>query len=156
MLDLGGNLFTNLTLSAGLTQLNQLVLTGNQLTNLTLPPDLTQLVELDLAGNPLTALVLSEPLAATTNLAATIASLRDQGVPVFTYPLTVQLISPLRTVEGTFEFTVIGPPGVYTILGSVDLEAWNELGVTTNTVGSVRFVDATSLLFQQKFYEARQ
>jgi len=149
-LNLGGNQFTSLTLPAGLINLSQLVLTGNQVTNLTLPPDITQLVELDVAANPLMTLVLSEPLAAT-RLAETVASLRNQGVSVFTYPLVAQLVRPLMLV-GSFKFGITGPPGVYTVLGSTNLTGWSAVGVATNPLGSVNFHDVTTNASPQKFY----
>src|SRR4029077_13157667 len=125
-LDVLANQLASLTLPAGLTNLVDLFLSGNQLTNLTLPPDMTQLNSLVLDGNPLATLVLSDPLAAG-NLAVTVATLRNQGVSVFTYPLAVQLVRPLALV-GAFKFGVTGPPGVYTILGSAALAAWNLVG----------------------------
>jgi formylglycine-generating enzyme required for sulfatase activity len=73
---------------------------------------------------------------------------------VFTYPLAVQLVRPLALV-GAFKFGVTGPPGVYTILGSADLAAWNVLGAATNPLGSVNFVDVTAHSSPQKFYRAR-
>lgn len=127
---------------------------GNQLTSLELPPDMTQLVELDLAANPLTTLVLSEPLAATTNLVATVVSLRNQGVSVFTYPLTVQLIR-LQQLIGAFQFAISGPPGVYTVFGATNLTTWSELSVRSNPLGKVVFTDVTSHLSPQKFYRAQ-
>jgi len=118
-----------------------------------LPPDMQQLTGLVVDGNPLTTLVLSEPLAAT-NLAALVASLRNQEISVFTYPLAVQLISPRLNESGKIEFTLIGPPGAYTVFASVDLTTWNESGATTNTLGSVIFTDQTAGLSPQKFYRA--
>src|SRR5262249_7662784 len=114
----GGNQLTSLSLPTGLTSLSGLFVTGNQLTNLTLPPDMTQLTELGFLGNPLATLVLSDSLAAT-NLVDTVAALRSQGVSVFTYPLSVQLIR-LRQSLGAFQFAITGPPGVYAIVGSPD------------------------------------
>ena len=154
---LGGNQLTGINLPAGLTNLTGLFLPGNQLTNLTLPPDMTRLVALSFLSNPLTTLVLSEPLAGSTNLVVnfeTIATLRDQGVSVFTYPLAVQLIR-IRQPIGAFQFAIIGPPGVYAILGSPDLAVWSEVGFTTNTLGAIVFTDVTAHLSPQKFYRAR-
>ncbi len=153
-LDLGNNQFTNLTLPAGLTNLHSLGLQTNHLTNLTLPPDLEALSELFVDGNPLGTLVLSEPLAAK-NLAGTVASLRNQGVSVFTYPLALSLVLPRRTAAGAFEFTLTGPPGIYTVLGSADLVAWSNLGTATNNLGSIVFTDAEAHLSQQEFYRLR-
>jgi len=99
-------------------------------------------------------LVLSEPLAAT-NLAGTVATLRSQGVSVFTYPLAVRMDTPHLTASEAFEFTLNGPPGIYTIFGSADLTAWNELGRTTNILGRVVFTDSTANLSARKFYRAR-
>jgi PKD repeat protein len=80
-ISLSGDRLTNLALPPGLTNLSVLDLTGNQLTNLTLPLDMTNLATLVLDGNPLRTLTLSQQLAAT-NLAALVASLRNQGVSV--------------------------------------------------------------------------
>jgi hypothetical protein len=98
---------------------------------------------------------LSEPLAATTNLTATLDSLRIQGVVVFAYPLTVQLISPRLIATGAFTFALIGPPGDYVVEGSVDLVNWSDLGALTNTLGVARFEDATAPFSPRKFFRAR-
>jgi hypothetical protein len=82
-------------------------------------------------------LALPEPLAAT-NLAATVAA------------------SAHLTAPEAFEFTLTGPPGIYTIFGSADLVAWNELGRTINILGSAVFADSTASLSTRKFYRARQ
>jgi hypothetical protein len=155
-LDLSGNHLISLSLPSGLTNLTGLFLTSNLLTNLTLPPDMTQLAELSFRSNPLTTLVLSEPLAASTNLSVnltTIADLRRQGVSVFTYPLAVQLVQP-RFVVGAFEFGITGPPGIYTVFGSVDLVIWSEVGAVTNTTGTIDFTDVAANPFSDKFYRA--
>jgi Leucine Rich Repeat len=148
------NALTNFTLPAGLTQLAQLDLTDNQLGSLTLPPEGTSLTALFLSANPITTLVLSEPLAAT-NLAVTITNLRNQGVQVFTYPLSVRLTLPQQQPLGAFRFGLTGPPGVYTILQSTNLASWGVLGATTNTFGSNSFVDVTAPLSPRKFYRVR-
>ncbi len=105
-----------------------------------------------LAGNPLDTFVLSEPLAAT-NLPDLVASLRNQNVSVFTYPLTIQLVAP-QILAGAFQFAADGPPGVYTFLGSTNFVDWIELGVATNTLGFVRFSDPTPPLSPQKLCRA--
>jgi hypothetical protein len=150
-LDAIGNQLGSVALPAGLTSLVNLFLGGNQLATLSLPPDMTQLTWLVLNGNPLATLVLSEPLAAT-NLAETVASLESLGVSVFTYPLAVQLLSPQQAAGGAFEFTLTGPPGVYTILTSPDLVAWSESGTATNTLGSAVFTDLATPTSPRKFY----
>jgi hypothetical protein len=150
---LEANQLTNFVLPSGLSGLVDLLLSGNPLTSLTLPPDMTQLELLILDGNPMTTLVLSEPLA-DTNLAKTVDSLRSQGVSVFTYPLTIQLSSP-RTVEDAFEFTLVGPPGIYAVLSSADFATWSELGKATNNLGSVVFSDVEAHLSPRKFYSVR-
>jgi hypothetical protein len=96
---------------------------------------------------------LSEPLAAG-NLAAAVATLQGQGVNVFTYPLTVQLLQP-QSVTGAFQFGITGPPGVYTIVASSDLVTWTDLRTTTNTLGAISFADTNAHLFAAKFYRAR-
>ncbi len=149
-LNVGSNQLSTLTLPSGLSNLVGLFFVGNQLTNVTLPPDMTQLIGLGFLANPLTTFVLPEPLAAT-NLAGDVAALRNQGVEVFTYPLTVELIR-LRQPIGAFQFAVTGPPGVYAVLGSADLEAWSVLGALTNQLGNIVFTDVTAHLASQKFY----
>ena len=152
VIDALDNKLTSLTLPPGLTSLTNLFLSSNQLANLTLPPDLTNLTWLVLDGNPLTTLVLSEPLAAA-DLADTVAGLRNRGVSVFTYPLTIQLVRP-RPLTGAFQFGITGPPGSYAVLASSDLANWTEVGVASNPLGAVTFTDSTSHLFPQRFYQA--
>ena len=153
LLGLSFNQLSSLDLPSGLTALAFLNLNNNQLTNLTLPSDVQQLIGIFVDGNPLATFVLSEPLAAT-NLAGTVASLVNQGVSVFTYPLTIRLIR-LRQPIGAFQFAITGPPGVYTILGSPDLANWSELGSVINSLGAVVFTDGTAHLSPQKFYRAQ-
>lgn len=144
---LEGNALTNFSLPADLTVLRQLDLSGNQLTELTLPPDVTKLTSLFVDAEPLTTFVLSEPLA-TTNLAATVAILRNQGVNVFTYPLAIQLLRP-QPLTGAFQFGITGPPGTYGVFASSDFAEWSEVGITSNLVGSISFVDVTAHTFSQ-------
>jgi hypothetical protein len=153
-LGLDNNLLTNLTLSSDLGNLAGLDLENNQLTTLTIPPGMTHLQGLLLFGDPLATLVLPEPLAAT-NLAFQVASLREQGVQVFTYPLTIQMTSPMTMADGSFELTVLGPPGIYSILASPDLSVWSDLGTLTNQLGAATFSDQTASLSSRKFYRAR-
>jgi len=153
-LDIGGNRLTSLNLPEGLTNLTGLFLVANQLTNLTLPPDMTKLSALSFLSNPLTTLVLSEPLAASTNLMVnleTIASLQNQGLSVFTYPLAVQLVRPQAFV-GSFKLEITGPPGVCSVFGSTNFTTWIAVGVATNPLGSVNFHDVTANASPQKFY----
>ncbi len=152
-LNVSGNQLTSLNLPAGLTRLAGLFFVGNQLTNVTLPPDMTQLVDLGFLGNPLITFVVSE--LQSTNLAGDVATLQSNGVSVFAYPLTVQLIR-LRQPIGAFQFAITGPPGVYTVLTSADLVAWSPLGAVTNSLGAVVFTDGTAHLSPQKFYRALQ
>ena len=150
---LNENQLTNLALPAGLTSLGFLDLSDNQLDSLTLPSDMTNLSSLFLDGNPFTELVLSEPMAAT-NLADVVADLHARNISVFTYPLTVQLISLRLPGHGIFQFAVTGPPGVYAILASTNLASWNTLAVLTNREGDLRFEEASLPLSPQKFYRA--
>ena len=154
-IDVLGNNLTSLTLPSGLTNLSELILSGNQLTNLTLTPDTTNLTSLILNGNPLTTLVLCEPLAASTNLTETLASLRNQGVSVFTYPLTPRLVRSLMLI-GAFKFGITGPPGDYAILASTNLADWNVLRTASNPLGSVNFTDAAANSSTRKFYRVAQ
>jgi formylglycine-generating enzyme required for sulfatase activity len=153
---LAGNQLTNLVLSPDLTHLVQLDVRGNSLTNLTLLPDMTQLITLGLDGNPLKTFVVSEPMSAAPNLAGQVATLRNQGVAVFTYPLTVQLKVSQQQNSSAFRFAITGPPGVYTIQSSTNLANWSALSFTANLLGSVTFTDATSQLSPQKYYRALQ
>jgi formylglycine-generating enzyme required for sulfatase activity len=142
----------NVSSIAGLEAARNLVrlnLSGNQLTNLTLPAEMTKLTTLILDGNPLTTFVLSELMA--TNLAPVVAALENQGVPVFIYPLTAQLVKPLRSV-GAFKFGIIGPPGAYTVLVSSNLMSWGVLGFTSNRFGGVNFVEVNSNTVPRRFY----
>jgi formylglycine-generating enzyme required for sulfatase activity len=152
LLGLSGNRLRSLDLPSGLTALAFLNLRDNQLTNITLPPDMQQLIGIFVDGNPLATFVLSEPLAAT-NLAGTVATLQNQGVSVFTYPLAIHLVRPRPSI-GAFQFGITGPPGVYTVLGSTDLAAWSVLGTVNNPLGSTNFFDATAGSSPQKFYRA--
>jgi hypothetical protein len=98
--------------------------------------------------------VLSEPLAAI-NLAELVAALGRQNISVFTYPLTPRLVAPRQPGDGSFQFALTGPPGVYVVLASTNLAAWSELAVLTNQVGTVRFADVAARLSPQKFYAVR-
>ncbi len=149
-LDLSDNLLSSFTVPAGLTNLSGLYLSGNQLTTITLPPDLNGLGALGYVGNPLTTLVLPGFLA-ETNLAAELPSIRNLGVQVYTYPLTVQLVN-LLPLNGAFKFGITGPPGVYTVLDSTNLTTWNAVRVVNNTLGAVNFLDATANASPQKSY----
>jgi len=156
---LGGNQLTSLTLPEGLTSLTYLGL-GSRLTRLTLPADMTNLTmigfEILLGADsiPLDTLVLSEQLASTA-LADQVANLKRRGVSVYAYPLEVSLVSGQPTMAGAFEFTLTGPPGAYTILGSSDLATWSELGTLTNELGTAVFNDLTVTNSSQNFYRAR-
>jgi formylglycine-generating enzyme required for sulfatase activity len=131
--------------------LTTLDLGNNQITSLTLPAAMTNLSRLFVSGNPLTTLVLSEVQA--VNLADTVVVLQNQGVSVFTYPLAIQLLRP-RPLIGAFEFGITGPPGVYSVLASIDLADWHPVGIASNSLGAVSFVDETAHLFPERFYRA--
>jgi formylglycine-generating enzyme required for sulfatase activity len=146
------NQLTNLVLPSGLLNLVQLDLRTNNLTNLTLPPDMTNLITLVMDGNPLTQLVLSEPQAIT--LAATVAELQNQGIPVFKYPLTVQLTFPQQQPIGAFRFGITGPPGVYMVYSSTNLAVWEPLNSVDNPLGSIFFTDTEAHLSPRQFYRA--
>lgn len=148
--DFLANQIANLNLPSGLTNLLALYASGNQISALTLPPDLSQLNSLVLNGNPVTTLVLSEAQAASN--ATQVADLRGQGVSVHTYPTTLKLESANRKASGDFEFTISGPPGVYSTFGSGDLTNWNVLTALTNQVGSVPFSESATAT--QRFFRA--
>ncbi len=152
-IDLLGNQLTSLTLPQGLTNLVTLILSGNQLTNLTLPPDMTRLFSLILDGNPLTQLVLSEEEA--THVPGVIVTLENRGIPVFKYPLTVQLKKQMRLPGGAFRFEITGPPGNYTVLGSTNLVDWTELGASIDPLGSIFITDTFTQFSPQKFYRVQ-
>jgi hypothetical protein len=88
-------------------------------------------------------------------LEATVASLKTQGVTVYTYPLTVSLVSPARTLASGFGFTLTGPPALYSILSSTDLATWSTPVSLNNTLGAVAFTDPAATNWPQKFYRAR-
>jgi len=153
-LNLDGNQLGSLTVPPGLTSLVFLDVNSNQLNSVTFPADLQQLNAFFMAGNPLTTLVLSEPLA-SSGLASVVDSLRNQGVGVFTYPLTAQLVR-LLPLEGAFKFGITGPPGIYSVLDSTDLSTWHVLSTVTNPLGSINFVDVTAQSAPRKFYQVLQ
>lgn len=148
---LDGNQLSRLELPTGMTNLSFIALGGNLLTSLTVPPDMTNLTTLLLNGNPLESLVLPESLAAS-NLAATVTALRNQGIPVFTYPLTVQITFPQQQPIGAFRFGITGPPGVYTVYSSTNLTTWEPLNFVNNPLGGIFYVDTDTHLSQMKFY----
>ncbi|HEY6228158.1 MAG TPA: SUMF1/EgtB/PvdO family nonheme iron enzyme [Verrucomicrobiae bacterium] len=140
-IDALGNQLTHIDLPAGLTNLMTLVLSGNQLTNLTLPPDVTKLSSLVLDGNPLATVVMSEPLAG--NFVEEVGALRDRGVLVFTYGLSIELLDPLP-LAGAFRFGISGPPGTYSVFRSTDFTDWTFVNTASNPLGKISFVDITS------------
>ncbi len=152
-LDALGNQLSSFIVPPGLDGLTNLILSGNQLTNLTLPPDLTHLTSVVLNGNPLTQLVLSEPEAA--NVAETIAALQGLGIPVYVYPLMIQLQKQQRLEGGTFRFAITGPPGDYRVFGSTNLVEWSELAVSSNPLGSIFVTDTTAQVSPQKYYRVQ-
>jgi len=151
-LDILGNKLITLNLPAGLTNLAGLFLAGNQLTNLTLRPDMLRLNSLVLDGNPLTQLVLSELEA--TNLAATVAALENDGIPVAKYPQDLKMTKLLLS-DGAFRFGILGPPGFYQVLISTNLADWSPLDVLDLPLGSKFFLDTTTALSPQRFYRVR-
>jgi hypothetical protein len=66
-----------------------------------------------------------------------------RGVPVFRYPLTVQLQRLVRLEGGAFRFGITGPPGFYAIVSSTDLASWSRMDVVDNPLGSTLFLDTT-------------
>jgi hypothetical protein len=90
---------------------------------------------------------------AATNLRDELQVIRNLGVSVFTYPLTVQLVQP-RPLGEAFQIGITGPPGDYTVFSSTDLVNWSELGFATNQLGAINFTDVTAHLSPQKFYRA--
>jgi len=145
----------NITNVAGLENARNLVqldLRTNHLASLTLQPDMTNLTTLLLDGNPLTQLVLSEAEAA--HLPGVIASLENQGIPVFTYPMEVQL-KKLIQLPGAFRFGIAGPPGVYRVFSSTNLASWSMFDVVNNPLGGIFFTDTAAHLSPQKFYRAQ-
>jgi formylglycine-generating enzyme required for sulfatase activity len=151
-LDLGGNLLTSIKFPSGLTHLTGLYVVGNQVTNVTLSPDMTELKEIGFLANPLTSFILSETLAAT-NLATLVASLQDQGIPVFTYPLNVRLTN-FDLLVGAFKFGITGPPGIYSVASSIDATVWSTFANVTNPLGRIFFRDTTPHESPLKFYTA--
>lgn len=150
-LNLAANQLTTFNVPSGLTSLLGLFLTQNQLTNITLPPDLTQIIGFGYLLNPLVSVVLSEQQA--TKLAQDVAFLESEGVSVFTYPLEIRLLRP-RLLTGAFQIGITGPPGDYVVLGSTNLLDWTQVGIASNPLGTVSFVDTNAHLFPQRYYRA--
>ena len=153
VLGLESDHLSRLDLPPGLTNLNLLALQHNSLTNLTLPPDVSHLTTILLGGNPLTSLVLPE-IYATNLLASTVADLEGDGIPVFTYALTVQLVLKPQQPIGAFRFGITGPPGDYTIFSSTNLAAWDVLGSSHIPLGALVITDTTAQFSPKKFYHA--
>ncbi|MDB6033276.1 MAG: hypothetical protein JWM16_3614 [Verrucomicrobiales bacterium] len=151
-LDLDSNSITNFSIAEALTNLTNLDLRSNQLITLTLPSGMTNLATLLLDANPLNTLVMPAPLA-ETSLAGTVATLRNQGVSVFTYRLAVQL-TRLQSPIGAFRFSITGPPGVYAVFASTNLPDWTVLGAVPNPVGTITFTDTEAHLAPRKLYRA--
>lgn len=142
ILVLSGNELRTLSFPSGLISLAFLELNSNRLANITLPPDMQRLVALVAADNPLMNFVLSDTLA-TNGMATVVDSYRKQGIGVYTYPLAVQLLSPIES-HGTFDIGISGPPGIYSVLDSTNLITWDTVGIATNTFGSAN-LNAASL-----------
>src|SRR5204862_2406067 len=120
--------------------LNSLDLSNNQFTDLTLPAELTNLTELGVARNPLKTVVLSSQVE-QTSLTDELASLKNDGITVFAYPLTIRVASAHAQNAGRAAFTVSGPPGTYRVEVTTDLKTWTELKTAANTTGTVEFTD---------------
>lgn len=151
LLVVSGNQLRSLTFPNGLVSLGFLDVNSNQLSSVTFPSDLQQLNAFFMAGNPLTSFVLSEPLAAT-GMASVVDSLLRQGVGIFAYPLASRLVRSLP-LAGAFEFKITGPPGVYSVLSSTNLAAWDVSATVTNPLGSISFVDVAAPSGSRKFYQ---
>ncbi len=80
-------------------------------------------------------------------------ALRNNLPRTVLYPLTIQLLRP-RALTGAFQMGITGPPGVYAVLASSDLAQWSQVGVVSNSLGSVSFVDVTAHLYPLRFYQA--
>lgn len=148
---LSSNLLTDFFLPA-LTNLSVLDLSANLLTNLSLPAGMTNLSSLSLDGNPLTQLVLSEDEAA--HLPGIVATLQNQGIPVYTYPLAVQLTLPKQQPIGAFRFGITGPPGVYAAYSSSNLVDWSAFNFVNNPLGAIFAFDSQAQFSSQKFYRS--
>ena len=59
------------------------------------------------------------------------------------------MLSPHRTDAAAFEFTLSGPPGLYAVLSSANLAAWNDLGAVTNNLCRAVFFDIEAGLSPQ-------
>jgi formylglycine-generating enzyme required for sulfatase activity len=149
---LSRNQLDSLVLAPGLISLAFLEVTSNRLTNITLPPDVQELIGIFAADNPVATFVLSEPLA-VTGMASVVASYRNQGVSIFSYPLAVHLV-PFAAIEETFEIGIAGPSGVYSVLGSTNLTGWSSIGIASNAFGSVTFHQENDNLSPRTFYRA--
>jgi formylglycine-generating enzyme required for sulfatase activity len=80
--------------------------------------------------------------------------LRSQGIPVYTYALTVQLTFPQQQPIGAFRFGITGPPGVYTVYTSTNLTFWEPLNLINVPLGAIFFADTEAHVSPKKFYRA--
>ena len=147
------NQLSDFSFPNGLTRLATLNLYNNQLRSLTLPPELLSLNTLVLDANPLQSVILPKALADGA-LANTVTSMRNRGVIVSTYSLTVSLAARPQNINGTFECVLNGPPGTYRIQVTPDFSAWTDIGPVINTYGSVPVTDTSASSRAQSFYRA--
>jgi Leucine-rich repeat (LRR) protein len=174
-LNLGENHLTNVVLAADLTNLTTLYiddnrfselpdlrsqyslqsldLSLNQFTQITIPYSLTNLVTLKVVSDPLKQLILPEVLA-TNSLAALVKDLTNQGVSVLTYPFPPLLRRPTQT-PGTFQFDLLGPPGIYDVLHSTDMSSWRPDGVATNLAVSLSYTNSVPAIAGSAYYRVR-
>jgi formylglycine-generating enzyme required for sulfatase activity len=150
---LRSNQLSSITLPAGLTHLVQIDLISNRIESLTLPPDIAELLTLGVEGNPLATLTLSDSLAAT-GLSGTVATLRGQGVSIFTFPIDFRL-RPRLGLGGALELTLEGPPGIYSVLDSTNLAIWKSVAAITNQLGSIVFQGDAAEGSPQRFFRAQ-
>lgn len=154
-LDLSVGRIAHIALPANLSALSWANLAQNRLTELTLPPGLDRLTYLFVHENPLQTFVLPEDLA-TNNLADLVVTLKNQGVTVYTYPVSARLGPGRWAAAGAFAFDLTGPPGAYAVLVSTNLVRWSPLAALTNRTGSASFTDTTAAGIRQRFYRVGQ
>ena len=153
-LDLADNRFTDLPDLLPLYSLQSLHLTLNPLAQVTIPYSLTNLTLLQVDFVPLTRLILPEFIA-TNSLAPLVQDLTNRGALVLTYPFPPLLTAPAKAADGSFQFELQGPPGLYDILNSTNGTLWSLDGHATNSTVSISYTNSGTIVLSAAYYRAR-
>jgi len=70
-----------------------------------------------------------------------------------TVAVSLNLKSVARSAAGEVDLALVGDTGLrYLFEGSVDLAHWSRLGVRTNLIGGIRFIDTRATNLPKRFY----